>query len=107
MISNWLPRLYRQYCVLTSWNIGVVDVLPGGIEALVCRGQLGPIRWCPRPCALSSRADAFLWPLAGEPRVIYEEIDHWQQGRGHISSVEWRALHELQAPRSEIVQPFH
>jgi hypothetical protein len=109
MKTNWLQALRQRYCVLTDWNIGVVDVSPADIANLVSHGRLGAVLWSPRLSRWRSRADPFIWPVAGEDgedRVIYEEIDHWAQ-RGHIRSLSLARFSRLQSSRLEIARPFH
>lgn len=104
--SGRLHALYKKYCVLTDWNIGVVPVTTGTISRLVHSGQLGPIRWLPKASPLNSRADPFMWPHENGPRIIFEEIDHWT-GRGHISSLPLEKLMVPGAARREITQSYH
>lgn len=103
---NGLRRLYRKYCILREWNIGIVKAIPGDLEKLVAEGRLGTVTWCPRASPLSSRADPFVWAVNGDPRVIFEQIDHWS-GRGHIRSLSLPRFSRLQRGRTEIVQPYH
>jgi hypothetical protein len=101
-----LQTLYQRYCVLTDWNIGSATVPPDALDRLVNSGELPPVRWCPRSLRLRSRADPFFWPMEGDERVIYEEIDHWNK-LGHIRSVPAQGLLRRQKSRIEILQPFH
>jgi len=106
MTNNGLQRLYEKYCVLTDWNIGLVRASTAELQRLVTDGRLGPALWCPRASLLRSRADPFVWPLANDHRVIYEEIDHWSK-IGHVRSLSLQRFSRLQRSRVEIVQPFH
>ena len=106
MINERLANLYRRYCRLITWNIGVASVSPAQLRELVDHGRLQGVRWCPRRSALTSRADPFVWPLEDGARVIYEEIDHWSE-RGHIRSLTLNGFLEPQPPRMEIEKPFH
>ena len=106
MIVESLQRLYRRYCVLQTWNIGVVTAGPMDLQKLVADGRLGTVTWCPRFSPLSSRADPFVWAADGHARVIYEEIDHWN-ARGHIRSLSLDGFSRPQRTRAEIVKPYH
>jgi len=106
MIVESLQRLYRRYCVLQTWNIGVVKAGPMDLQKLVADGRLGTVTWCPRLSPLSSRADPFVWAADGNDRVIYEEIDHWN-ARGHIRSLSLAGFSRPQQTRAEIVKPYH
>jgi hypothetical protein len=101
-----LQRLYRRYCVLREWNIGIAPATSVDLERLVAEGRLGRVTWCPRPSPLSSRADPFVWAANGHPRVVFEQVDHWT-GRGHIRSLSLERFWRRQRGRTEIVQPYH
>jgi len=106
MTNSSLRRFYKKYCVLTDWNIGLVNASGAELRALVSEGRLGPTQWCPRVSLLRSRADPFVWPLAGGHRVVYEEIDH-RSKLGHVRSLSLQRFARWQRSRVEIVQPFH
>jgi hypothetical protein len=106
MIVNRFRRFYAKYCILTDWNVGVIHASPAELGRVVAEGSLGPVTWSPRASSLRSRADPFVWPLEGDHRVIYEEIDHWCK-RGHIRSLSLRRFARLQRSRPEILQPYH
>ena len=106
MTKSRLQRLYEKYCACTEWNIGVVQASQAVLRELVTSGRLGPICWCPRVSVLGSRADPFVWPLDGNVRVIYEEIDRWND-RGHIRSISLKRFSRWQRSRREIVRPYH
>jgi hypothetical protein len=106
MTSNRIRHFYERYCVLTYWNIGLAESSGEALGRLVNRGELGPVRWMPRRSALLARADPFLWPLEGAPRVIYEEIDQ-RHGRGQIFSVSLDEGYARRPPKLEIERPFH
>jgi hypothetical protein len=106
MTSRRLERLYRKYCVLREWNIGIAKATSADLELLVAEGRLGAVQWCPRPSPLTSRADPFVWAGNGQPRVVFEQVDHWT-GRGHIRSLSLERFSRRQRGRPEIVQPYH
>lgn len=105
-IINGAQRLYRKYCILREWNIGIVKATPGDLDRLVTEGGLGTVTWCPRPSPLSSRADPFVWAIDGDLRVVFEQVDHWS-GLGHIRSLSLKRFSGLQRGRMEIVKPYH
>ena len=106
MVNDWLQDLYRHYCAVVEWNIGVAQMSPAALEALVLHGRLGSVDWCPRLTPLASRADPFIWAIDGQPRVIYEDIDRWHK-RGRIRSISLDRFSRWQTSRLEIDRPYH
>jgi hypothetical protein len=106
MVNHWLQNLYKRYCAVVEWNIGVMEMSPPALEALVLHGRLSRVHWCPRLAPLASRADPFIWPIDGQPRVIYEDIDRWHK-RGRIRSISLGRFSRWQRSRLEIDRPFH
>jgi hypothetical protein len=106
VIVNRLQRLLARYATLREWNIGLLELTPQDLEALVTEGRLGKVIWCPRVTPLSSRADPFVWSLDGDARVIFEDVDHWN-AMGRIRSLPLAAFTRPQPARAEIVRPYH
>lgn len=91
---------------LEEWNVGVIELPPGGIEEFIRGEGLGSVHWRAGASRTAFLADPMIWPLSPSPRVLVEEYGYWR-GRGRLRSLSLEGLLGIEAPAALIPLAHH